>query len=181
MSRRLIGLLSAALFVFTVYAANWLVTRYGPVAIGFGLVAPAGVYVVGLAFTLRDIVHRTLGRWFVIGAILVGAVLSYFVSANAHIPGGKMGLAVASAIAFLFSELADLSVYEPLRERGWVPAVVVSNIVGLVVDSALFLWLAFGSLAFFWGQVVGKAYMTAIAVTLLALWQSLRRREVAIV
>ena len=48
--------------------------------------------------------------------------------------------------AFLVSELADLAVYEPIRKRGWLPAVVASNIVGICVDSALFLWLAFGSL-----------------------------------
>jgi hypothetical protein len=46
--------------------------------------------------------------------------------------------------------------------------VTLSNTVGLAVDSALFLTLAFGSLAFFWGQVVGKAWMTLLAVLLLA-------------
>ena len=44
----------------------------------------------------------------------------------------------------------------------------MSNTVGLMVDSALFLWLAFGSLAFFWGQVVGKAWMTLLAVVVIA-------------
>jgi hypothetical protein len=38
---------------------------------------------------------------------------------------------------------------------------VLSNTVGLLIDSWLFLTIAFGSLAFFWGQVVGKAWMTA--------------------
>jgi uncharacterized PurR-regulated membrane protein YhhQ (DUF165 family) len=91
-----------------------------------------------------------------------------------------VSLALASGIAFLASELADLSVYEPLRRRGWWQAVAASNVVGLVVDSALFLWLAFGSLAFFWGQAVGKATMTVVALVVLALarlWLRPRYRE----
>jgi queuosine precursor transporter len=176
---RKIGIAAAVGFVATVWAANWAVKEYGPVSVGFGLVAPAGVYFAGLAFTLRDIVHRTLGRAVVVFAILVGSALAYFVEANVDIPGGVTSLAVASAIAFLVSELCDLVVYEPIRNRGWLPAVVASNAVGIVVDSALFLWLAFGSLEFFKGQVVGKAWMTLAAVLfLLALNLATRRRGV---
>jgi len=36
--------------------------------------------------------------------------------------------------------------------------------VGLVVDSAVFLFLAFGSLAFIEGQILGKFYMTMLAL-----------------
>ena len=66
----------------------------------------------------------------------------------------------------LFSELADFAVYTPLQV-GWLRAVVASNIVGAVVDSALFLWLAFGTLDFITGQVVGKLYMTAAAIVVI--------------
>lgn len=155
---RRIGIVAALLFVGTVFAANWAIERYGVVSVGFGLVAPAGVYFAGLAFTLRDVTHRTLGRWAVLAAILIGAGLSYLVSPR---------FALASAVAFLASELCDLAVYEPVRKRGWLPAVITSNVVGLVVDSTLFLWLAFGSLSFLTGQVVGKAWVTAGAVLLL--------------
>jgi uncharacterized PurR-regulated membrane protein YhhQ (DUF165 family) len=71
------------------------------------------------------------------------------------------------AVAFLLSELADYAVYTPLREKNWLSAVALSNTVGLVVDSVIFLSLAFGSLEFLPGQVVGKAWMTGAAVVLL--------------
>lgn len=164
---KLVGVTSAVLFVGTVFAANYAIKHFGTVPVGFGLVAPAGVYFAGLAFTLRDTVHRALGHTWVIAAILVGAVVSYLIDDAATIPGGHVSIAVASGVAFLASELADLTVYTPLRKRGWLPAVMASNAVGLVVDSALFLWLAFGSFAFLPGQVVGKAWMTAAALVVL--------------
>jgi uncharacterized PurR-regulated membrane protein YhhQ (DUF165 family) len=125
-----------------------------------GLVAPAGVYAAGVALTLRDLTQALLGRAAVIIAILAGAGLSYLVSPS---------FAAASAAAFLLSELADFAVYTPLERKSWLGAVVLSNTVGLLVDSLLFLWLAFGSLAFLPGQIVGKAWMTVLAVLLLAL------------
>lgn len=161
-----VGYVALVLFVATVWVANWLVTHYGAVPVGFGLEAPAGVYAVGVAFTLRDIVHRTLGVIWVVAGILAGSLLSYLVGSGS-IPGGLVPIAVASAIAFLLSELADLTVYTPLGERNFIAAVLASNVVGTLVDSYLFLMLAFGSLAFFWGQVVGKLWMTLAALPLL--------------
>jgi queuosine precursor transporter len=147
-----------AAYIATIFAANWAIETFGVVPVGFGLMAPAGVYFVGAAFTFRDLAHDSVGRRWIILAILVGAGLSAIVSPQ---------FALASGMAFLLSELADFAVYTPLRERGWLRAVVVSNIVGLVIDSALFLWLAFGSFDFLPGQIVGKLWMTALALGLL--------------
>lgn len=157
-------------YVSTVFAANWLIAAYGLVPVGFGLMAPAGVYAAGLAFTFRDMTQETMGRWFTVGAVVLGAALSAFISPQ---------FALASGAAFLLSELADMAVYTPLRERGrWLWAVAVSNTVGLVLDSALFLVLAFGSLDFLAGQVLAKVYMTAAAVGLL--WMVKRANHLAI-
>ena len=53
-------------------------------------------------------------------------------------------------------------------------AVLASSMVGLVVDSLVFLWLAFGSLDFLAGQIVGKAWMVLLSIPLVAY---LRRRD----
>jgi len=92
------------------------------------LSAPAGVFFAGMAFTLRDGLHELGGRVWVLGAIVVGGVLSYFIDPV---------FAVASATAFIVSELVDYSIYAPLRRRSWLPAVVVSNIGGLTVVLSL--------------------------------------------
>lgn len=140
-------------YVLTIVAANWAITVFGVVPVGFGLMAPAAVFFVGLAFTFRDLTQERLGRHWTLGAIVAGAALSALLSP---------ALALASGVAFLVSEFADMVVYTPLRERHWTAAVVASNAVGLVVDSVLFLTLAFGSLQFLAGQIVGKAEMTAL-------------------
>jgi uncharacterized PurR-regulated membrane protein YhhQ (DUF165 family) len=158
MMRMRLGWAALALYVGTVFAANWAISHVGFVSVGFGLMAPAGVYFAGLAFTLRDLTHDALGRRAVLLAIAVGAALSALISP---------ALGLASGAAFLLSEGADFAIYSPLRGRHWLGAVALSNTVGLTVDSVLFLWLAFGSLTFLPGQLVGKAWMTALAVALL--------------
>ena len=139
-------------------AANWAISTFGVVPVGFGLHAPAGVYFAGLAFTLRDLVHERLGRMAVTACIVSGAMLSWWISPV---------YAFASGAAFLVSESADFAVYAPLRVKHWLGAVAASNVVGLIIDSGVFLWLAFGSLDYLPGQVVGKAWVTAAAVATL--------------
>lgn len=163
-----------AAFVAVVYGANWALERYGVVSIGFGLMAPAGVYFAGVGFGLRDALHEVGGHAWVLAAIATGAALSWWLSDAVTIPGGHASIAVASGVAFALSELADLAVYSPLRERNWPAAVALSNVVGAVADSALFLWLAFGSLDFIQGQVIGKTYMVALALPVV--WQARRLR-----
>ena len=147
-----------AAYIATIFAANWSIQTFGIVPVGFGLMAPAGVYFVGAAFTFRDLAQESVGRRWIVAAIVIGAGLSALVSPQ---------FALASGVAFLASESADFAIYTPLRERGWIRAVAASNAVGLVLDSILFLWLAFGSWQFLLGQMVGKFWMTALAVVVL--------------
>jgi len=155
----------ALAFAGTVLAANAALETWGIVAVGFGLTAPAGVFFAGIAFTLRDGLHEVGGRTWVLGAIAVGGALSYFIDPV---------FALASATAFTVSELVDYSIYAPLRRRSWLPAITVSNIGGLTVDSVLFLWIAFGSLDFIEGQLLGKAYMTLVFVIPLWIYRRVR-------
>ena len=159
-----------AAFIATIPAANWLIHNWGTVCpdiclvpVGFGLMAPSGVVMAGLALCLRDLVHRQMGPLWSVAGILVGAALSFFV-ASPHV-------AVASAVAFLLSELADFAVYAPLARKRFFTAMLLSGAVGLIVDSALFLQLAFGSLEYIEGQLIAKAYAVAGATALIWLYR----------
>ncbi len=169
------GLLFLLAFGLCIPAANWLIGNAGTycapggpclIPVAPGIMAPSGVLMVGLALVLRDLVQRRLGLGWALGAVVAGTALSALLAPPT--------LVLASAAAFLLSELADLGVYTPLQKRGLTLAVLASSLVGLVVDSIVFLWLAFGSLDFLAGQVIGKAWM--VLLTLPALhW--LRRRD----
>ncbi|MBM3503910.1 MAG: VUT family protein [Alphaproteobacteria bacterium] len=180
MSRRWEGYVYLLAFGLCVPASNWLIGNVGTVCVpdgpcmipvAPGLMAPSAVITVGLALVLRDLVQRRLGKWWSVGAILAGAVLSAAVAPPA--------LVLASATAFLVSELADFAVYTPLARRGLVLAVFASSIVGLVVDSVIFLSLAFGNLDFLLGQVVGKAWMVVLALPLMR-WIEMRDRRAGV-
>ena len=174
--RRLIeGIGGLVLFGLTIPAANWMIGHVGTVCppgnpclvpVAPGLMAPSGVVMVGLALVLRDLVQRRLGAGASLLAIAAGAAISAALAPPA--------IVVASTAAFLLSELADFAVYTPLQRRRFVTAVALSSLAGLVVDSAVFLWLAFGSLDFLLGQIVGKAWMVLLALPF-ARW--LRRRD----
>jgi hypothetical protein len=128
--------------------------------------APSGVLMIGIALVLRDLVQRRLGKLWAAGAILAGAAVSACVSPPM--------LVVASASAFLLSEFTDFAVYTPLQKRRLILAVVASGAVGLVVDSIVFLYLAFGSLDYIPGQIIGKSWMVVLAIP--AIWW-LRERD----
>jgi hypothetical protein len=113
------------------------------------------------------LLHEQGGRKWVLVAIAVGAVLSWWIDPV---------FALASATAFTVAELVDYSIYVPLRRKSWLGAVTVSNIGGLTVDSVLFLYMAFGSLAFIEGQLLGKAYMTLAFVIPLWIYRRVRSR-----
>ena len=160
-NRRALGVLAVLAMAGCVVGANWAIVRFGIIPVGFGLMAPAGVYFAGVVFTCRVIVQNTLGRRFTLLAIVLGALLSFAVSPT---------FAIASGVTFLFSEMADFAVYTPLTVHhpdSWLWAMLPANTAGLFVDSALFLWLAFGSEGSFAGLIFGKACMTALAFLVL--------------
>jgi hypothetical protein len=169
------GYVFLVLFCLTIPAANWLIGHVGTVCVPTGpclvpvapsIMAPSGVLMIGLALVLRDLVQRRLGVEFGIGAIIVGAAISAGLAPPT--------LVVASAAAFLLSEFADFAVYTPLARRRLVVAVIASSVVGLVVDSIVFLWLAFGSLEFLIGQIIGKLWMVLLAIPFV---MYMRRRD----
>jgi len=173
--RRREGFAFLAAFAACIPAANWLIQHAGTfcvpngpclIPVAPGLTAPSGVLMVGVALVLRDLVQRRLGIAWSVLAIAVGAGLSAFCAPPA--------LVTASLAAFLLSELADLAVFTPLQRRGLVTAAVASSLIGLVVDSMVFLWLAFGGLQFLAGQVIGKALIVLVTIPVL-IW--LRNRD----
>ena len=169
-TQKIEGYVFLVLFCLCIPLANWMIGHVGTICVPDGpcmlpvwpgIAAPSGVVVIGLALVLRDLVQRRLGLKWSLMAIATGAIISWIIS--------PPQLVLASVVAFLFSELADTMVFTPLQRRGLVLAVLASGLIGICVDSALFLTLAFGSLNFLGGQIIGKIWSLLVALPLIHL------------
>jgi uncharacterized PurR-regulated membrane protein YhhQ (DUF165 family) len=167
---RLVGVLVFVVFLGLVPLANWMILHVGTTCVATGpclipvapgLMAPSGVLTVGVALVLRDVVQRCLGVTMGLLAIVIGTCISILVAPPA--------LVAASGAAFLLSEFADFAIYTPLQQRHLMLAVFASSCIGLVVDSLVFLWLAFDSLEFLAGLVVAKFWAVLFSTPFICL------------
>ena len=153
---------TAALYLATIPLANWFISHVGnqaapglphTIPVGFGYQAPSGVLFIGIALFARDILQEAVGKRHVLFLIAFGVALSYLINP---------AVATASAIAFACGELADLFVYTQIKQRSQIAAIFCSGVIGSIIDSILFLQIAFGSTMFWQGQVIGKVLITAL-------------------
>lgn len=166
-------------YLSTIPAANWMIQNVGTqgfpggphtIPVGFGYDAPSGVLLIGVALALRDYIQEKAGRNQTLIAIAIGIGLSYIVNP---------AVATASAVAFAVSELIDLAVYTRIRRRNKPIAIAASGFVGGIVDSLLFLQIAFGSTMFWQGQVIGKTAIAILAAVGLKVYRDLSHRLTA--
>lgn len=153
-------------YLASIVLGVWAVDAIGVVPVGFGLMAPAAVYCVGLSLVLRDLLQERTSVRVALLAVALGAGVSAAISPT---------LALASGVAFLASESIDLAVFVSARRFGLVPAILASNAVSVWVDSLVFLSLAFGSLTFLPGQVLGKVVATLVGVAALVVVRRIAR------
>jgi uncharacterized integral membrane protein (TIGR00697 family) len=159
-----------------------------------GMSMDAGTFVYPITFTLRDLVHKTVGvkaaRVLIVTAAAINVVMAslfWFVSrlpgdpavgpqtAFAAVLSPVWRIVVASIAAEVLSELVDTEVYrlwvERVTERYQWMRVLLSNAVSVPLDSVVFAWGAFGGLlpgAVVW-SIVGSNVLVKVATTLLSL------------
>ncbi len=169
-SRQTVSAVAAMIgYLFSVVTANIASTHWPPL-IAAGLVVSAGTVFAGTSLTARDLVHDALGAQGLAVGIAAGAALStVFASPQ---------IAAASVAAFTASEVVDALIYTRLRHHSRLGAVAVSNAGGLVVDSVLFVPLAFGSVTAVPGQIVGKTVATLTTLAALQITTVIARRVV---
>jgi hypothetical protein len=130
------------------------------------IVLPAGSMIFAVTFTVRDLLHKRLGKTWAQAAIIVAAVGNIlqalylaWVSKMSYPPFFQNGeawsaifaivpaITIASITAEVVSELIDTEVYHfwSHRFRGFPQwsRVIVSNMVSLPIDSLVFATLAF--------------------------------------
>jgi hypothetical protein len=183
---------AAGVIVLGLYVAAQMLADIASLKIALlaGFSIDAGTFVYPLTFTLRDLVHKRLGlaaaRTVVILAAAVNLFMALFFQFAVHLPedpewglgrefaailGPVWRIVTASIAAEVLSELIDTEVY-----RWWVSRVsarfqwmrvLVSNSLGIPVDSLIFCWGAFGGTlpaavvwSIFFANVIVKGLVT---------------------
>lgn len=161
-----VGVAAVGAYVGAQVIANVTSLKIGFV---FDRAVDMGTFIYPITFTLRDVVHKALGkraaRTLVFTAAAVNVFLALYLQFAARVPSdasyplGREFAAVlapawrittASIVAQVISELADTEVYhwfvtKVTAGHQWA-RVAVSNAVSLPLDNAIFCGLAFGAI-----------------------------------
>ena len=159
-------LLSSSLYVAAQIFANILSTKIAILPI-INLAIDGGTIIYPLTFTLRDFVHKTLGKNNARQIVVIAAglnalmfILFWLVGKMPADPAWQLQeayelillpvgrIVTASIIAQIISELIDTEIFSVIYKKiGDLSAVFISNLASLLVDSVIFGLIAFlGSL-----------------------------------
>ena len=182
--------------VISVYIAAQLLSDIASLKISLiaGFSMDAGTFIYPLTFTIRDLVHKRLGKMAARKIIILAAGINLFMALFFHFvawlpqdPAWGLGkefttilgpvwrIVIASIVAEIFSELIDTEIYHLWQSRittryQWM-RVLSSNTVSIPIDSLIFCWGAFGFLlphdvvwSIFFANVIVKGAVTIISL-----------------
>lgn len=181
------GLVFVCLYVACEIIAN--VTAGRPVSL-FGIVVPSAVFIYTLTFTLVDVIHEIYGREgsrkVILGAFLANIILAMYVLLILRLPvpsffgdsgayetvfGATPRIVLASLTAYLISSMVDVEVYHLWKKRvkkaRW-SRVLISNSVSTLVDSCVFIFIAFLGVMPILPLIIGQ-YIVKMAITVVSL------------
>ena len=160
----------AAVVVVAAYIAAQMIADITSVKIGIvaGLAVDMGTFIYPITFTLRDVVHKVLGKrntqLLIVCAAVVNILMVVYTAWAASVPsedaffgeaygvvfGPLWRITLASIIAEVVSELADTEAYhwfvsKVTRKVQWA-RVLVSNAISVPIDNLIFVLIAFAPL-----------------------------------
>ena len=194
---------TAGIVIVSIYIAAQMLSDIASLKIAFiavkiafidGFSIDAGTFIYPITFTLRDLVHKRLGKSTARTVIMVAAGVNLFMalffqfaawlpedtdwgkgSEFAAILGPVWRIVIASIIAEVVAELIDTEVYHYwvnriTRRYQWT-RVLVSNGISIPVDSLIFCWGAFGFAlphsvvwSIFFANVIVKNLVTIVSL-----------------
>ncbi len=184
------------IIIISLYIAAQLLSDVASLKISLiaGFSMDAGTLIYPLTFTIRDLIHKRLGKMAARKIIILAAGINLFMALFFHFvawlpqdPAWGLGkeftailgpvwrIVIASIIAEVFSELIDTEIYHLWQSRittkyQWM-RVLSSNAVSIPIDSLIFCWGAFGFLlphnvvwSIFFANVIVKGAVTIISL-----------------
>ncbi len=201
-------LTQTGILVISAYIAAQFLADVGSLKIALvgGFSVDGGTFIYPLTFTLRDMVHKVLGRTAARTVVIAAAAINLFMAgffvflswlppdpswplqdAFASVLTPVWRIVIASIAAELVSQLLDTEVYElwvtRITRRYQWSRVLVSNLISIPVDSLVFCWGAFGGVlpamvvwSIFWANVLLKGITTLVGMPAIYLVKD--RREI---
>jgi uncharacterized integral membrane protein (TIGR00697 family) len=184
------------MIVISLYIAAQLLSDIGSLKIALiaGRSIDAGTFIYPLTFTIRDLIHKQLGKTTARTMIILAAAINLFMAVFfqfaawlpqepswgmgeefAAILGPVWRIVIASIVAEVISELIDTEVYHfwvsrITRKYQWA-RVLISNAVSIPIDSLIFCWGAFGLTlpnsvvwSIFFTNVIVKGLVTVVSL-----------------
>lgn len=140
--------LAVLVYLSGIVGANLFAASFGPSAV------PIVTFtLIGLDLSLRDFLQLTMKKWSMFAMIFVGGAISYVLVPEAGI------IAIASGTAFTTAALVDWTVFALLKGK-WIVRANLSNVAGAMVDSTVFITIAFGT---FMPQEIGLSVVSKVA------------------
>lgn len=194
--RNVLSFTTAGVLVVSAYiAAQMLADMLSlKIALVVGFSIDAGTFIYPFTFTLRDLVHKLLGRaaarTVIVAAGVINLVMAALFAFAAWLPPDPTWplqrefaavltpvwrIVVASIVAEIASEFTDTEVYHlwvtrVTRRYQWA-RVLVSNSASVPLDSLIFCWGAFGGQlpsatvwSIFWANVLVKGAVTLVSL-----------------
>jgi uncharacterized integral membrane protein (TIGR00697 family) len=199
------------IIVVSIYIAAQLLSDIGSLKIALiaGFSVDAGTFIYPLTFTIRDLVHKQLGKTAARTVIILAAAINLFMVVffqfAAWLPqdptwglgkefstilGPVWRIVFASIVAEVISELIDTEVYHfwvsrITRKYQWA-RVLISNAVSIPIDSLIFCWGAFGLAlpnsvvwSIFFANVIVKGLVTVVSLPAIYLVKEENNPELA--
>ena len=190
------GFPAAGIIIVSIYIAAQMLSDIASLKITLlaGFSMDAGTFIYPLTFTIRDLVHKQLGKTAALTVIVSAAVINLFMALFFHFvawlpqdPSWGLGhqfaavldpvwrIVIASIVAEIVSELIDTEIYHLWRYRitakfQWM-RVLISNAFSIPVDSLIFCWGAFAfSLphevvwSIFYANLIVKSLVTIVSL-----------------
>lgn len=174
-------------FVVALYLTCELVANVtaSKIAVVGDFVFPSGVFIFTLSYTLLDVINHILGpreaRRVVLAAFGANALLAGYMTVAIALPpapfwpdqvafeqilGATPRISLASLAAFFVSSRFDVTVYAYLAHRAapWA-RVLASNTLGIALDTAVFMFLAYSGTDFPVDRLIGNHYAAKLAMT----------------
>jgi uncharacterized integral membrane protein (TIGR00697 family) len=194
--KQLSSIPTVGIVVISLYIAAQLLSDIASLKITLvaGFSMDAGTFIYPLTFTIRDLIHKRLGKQVARTVIILAAGINLFMALffqfTAWLPqdpswglgrefaavlGPVWRIVVASIVAEVISELIDTEIYHLWKTRitekyQWI-RVLSSNAVSIPVDSLIFCWGAFGFLlphevvwSIFFANVIVKGAVTIVSL-----------------